>query len=84
MPLLSESRSFISITISANESRFSAYCRALLRRNFAGPGDFASTGSEAADYFVLKPEYSGFYATTLDVPLECLRVDRLIEPKPEK
>jgi nicotinamidase-related amidase len=33
---------------------------------------------EASDYFVLKPKHSGFYATTLDVLLEYLKVDTLI------
>ena len=33
---------------------------------------------EASDYFVLKPKHSGFYATTLDVLLEYLKVDGLI------
>jgi nicotinamidase-related amidase len=33
---------------------------------------------EASDYFVLKPKHSGFYATTLDVMLEYLKVDALI------
>jgi nicotinamidase-related amidase len=33
---------------------------------------------EASDYFVLKPKHSGFYATTLDVLLEYLKVDMLI------
>jgi nicotinamidase-related amidase len=32
----------------------------------------------ASDYFVLKPKHSGFYATTLDVLLEYLKVDTLI------
>ena len=32
----------------------------------------------AADYFVLKPKHSGFYATTLDVLLEHLQTDTLI------
>jgi len=31
-----------------------------------------------SDYFVLKPRHSGFYATTLEVLLQYLRVDRLI------
>ena len=31
-----------------------------------------------SDYFVLKPKHSGFYATTLEVLLQYLRVDRLI------
>ena len=31
-----------------------------------------------SDYFVLKPRHSGFYATTFEVLLEYLRVDRLI------
>ena len=31
-----------------------------------------------ADYFVLKPKHSGFYATTLEVLLEYLEVDTLI------
>jgi nicotinamidase-related amidase len=34
--------------------------------------------SEVSDYFVLKPKHSGFYATTLDVLLEYLKVDTLI------
>jgi len=33
---------------------------------------------EISDYFVLKPKHSGFYATTLDVLLEYLKVDTLI------
>jgi nicotinamidase-related amidase len=33
---------------------------------------------EVSDYFVLKPKHSGFYATTLDVLLEYLKVDTLI------
>jgi nicotinamidase-related amidase len=33
---------------------------------------------EGSDYFVLKPKHSGFYATTLDVLLEYLKVDTLI------
>jgi len=33
---------------------------------------------EINDYFVLKPKHSGFYATTLDVLLEYLKVDTLI------
>jgi nicotinamidase-related amidase len=33
---------------------------------------------ETSDYFVLKPKHSGFYATTLDVLLEYLKVDTLI------
>jgi nicotinamidase-related amidase len=33
---------------------------------------------EASDFFVLKPKHSGFYATTLDVLLEYLRIDTLI------
>ena len=33
---------------------------------------------EASDYFVLKPKHSGFYATTLDVLLDYLKVDTLI------
>ena len=33
---------------------------------------------EESDYFVLKPKHSGFYATTLDLLLEYLRVDTLI------
>ena len=33
---------------------------------------------EDSDYFVLKPKHSGFYATTLDVLLEYLKVDTLI------
>jgi nicotinamidase-related amidase len=33
---------------------------------------------EVSDYFVLKPKRSGFYATTLDVLLEYLKVDTLI------
>jgi nicotinamidase-related amidase len=33
---------------------------------------------EAYDYLVLKPKHSGFYATTLDVLLEYLKVDTLI------
>ena len=31
-----------------------------------------------ADYFVLKPKHSGFYATTLDLLLEYLEIDTLI------
>ena len=31
-----------------------------------------------SDYFVLKPKHSGFYATTLDVLLEYLRIDTLL------
>jgi nicotinamidase-related amidase len=31
-----------------------------------------------SDYFVLKPKHSGFYATTLDLLLEHLRVETLI------
>ena len=33
---------------------------------------------EVSDYFVLKPKHSGFYATTLDLLLEYLKVDTLI------
>jgi nicotinamidase-related amidase len=33
---------------------------------------------DALDYFVLKPKHSGFYATTLDLLLEYLKVDTLI------
>jgi nicotinamidase-related amidase len=33
---------------------------------------------DASDYFVLKPKHSGFYATTLDLLLEYLKVDTLI------
>jgi nicotinamidase-related amidase len=33
---------------------------------------------DESDYFVLKPKHSGFYATTLDLLLEYLRVDALI------
>jgi nicotinamidase-related amidase len=33
---------------------------------------------QASDYFVLKPKHSGFYATTLDVLLDYLKVDTLI------
>jgi nicotinamidase-related amidase len=33
---------------------------------------------DAFDYFVLKPKHSGFYATTLDLLLEYLKVDTLI------
>jgi nicotinamidase-related amidase len=33
---------------------------------------------EVSDYFVLKPKHSGFYATTLDVLLEYLKVDTVI------
>lgn len=31
-----------------------------------------------ADHFVLKPKHSAFYATTLDVLLEHLRIERLV------
>lgn len=33
---------------------------------------------EPSDYFVLKPKHSGFYATTLDLLLQYLKVDTLI------
>jgi nicotinamidase-related amidase len=33
---------------------------------------------DASDYFVLKPKHSGFYATTLDLLLEYLKVNTLI------
>jgi nicotinamidase-related amidase len=33
---------------------------------------------DPADYFVLKPKHSGFYATTLDLLLEYLKADTLI------
>ena len=32
----------------------------------------------ARDYFVLKPKHSGFFDTTLDTPLETLRIRRVI------
>ena len=59
----------------SQEVCFPAHGRALLRRQFARPGNLTGTPS---DYFVLKPKHSGFYATTLDVLLEYLKVDTLI------
>jgi nicotinamidase-related amidase len=50
----------------------------LLAGNSRGREISRALRPEASDYFVLKPKHSGFYATTLDVMLEYLKVDALI------